>query len=105
MRDRFELPNPFGFSGGLRLYKLIEKLGGVLHVELADVFQCEREKREKLRRAGAFNRELTGLNRAWCQKCQGLWYSGNGTAAARCPQGPLAVHVKTGSGNYVLNVS
>src|SRR5205085_3000943 len=36
--------------------------------ELVDVFQSKRKKREQLGRGGTFNRKLTGLNRAWCQK-------------------------------------
>ena len=64
MRDRLQFCDPGELSGGLRLYKLLEQLSRVLDVELVNVFQRKGKKREQLRRAGAFNRKLTGLNRA-----------------------------------------
>src|SRR5215831_5098077 len=36
----------------------------------------------------------------WCNKCEGLWYAGNGTSGV-CPAG--GGHDDTGSGDYSLN--
>jgi hypothetical protein len=38
----------------------------------------------------------------WCSRCQGLWYSGNGTGG-RCPSDANTGHTLAGSGNYVLD--
>lgn len=40
---------------------------------------------------------------SWCNKCQLLWFSGNG-ANVRCPQGPLAFHDNTGSADYAIRM-
>jgi hypothetical protein len=40
---------------------------------------------------------------AWCQRCQGLWYTRNSTRGV-CPAGPGG-HDSTGSGVYLLDMT